>query len=205
MWSQTLRIGETPPAQDLKDEYSFNPDGSRKLLAEAGYPNGFDNNVYIPNDQDAQLIQVIKSYFADIGVDMKINQDDQNVLVATGDAGLIDQMSFSQYSDLIFSVTINYMSRTTMYRVNSVNADTEATAFYDDLFKQFTKVSDEETAKKLGRQMEEFYLRQHWVINTTERRLFDISQPHLKGFNGEELMSSYFRVWFWTGFWIDQT
>ena len=28
--------------QDLKDEYAYNPSGSKRLLADAGYPNGFE-------------------------------------------------------------------------------------------------------------------------------------------------------------------
>jgi len=31
--------------QELKDEYSYNPALAKKLLAEAGYPNGFKTNI----------------------------------------------------------------------------------------------------------------------------------------------------------------
>ena len=31
--------------QDLKDEYSYNPTAAKKLLADAGYPNGFKTNI----------------------------------------------------------------------------------------------------------------------------------------------------------------
>jgi len=31
--------------QELKDEYVYNPMAAKKLLAEAGYPNGFKTNV----------------------------------------------------------------------------------------------------------------------------------------------------------------
>ena len=30
--------------QDLKDEYAYNPTAAKKLLADAGYPNGFKTN-----------------------------------------------------------------------------------------------------------------------------------------------------------------
>lgn len=190
--------------QDLKDEYRYNPDKARNLLSEAGYPNGFKTNVYTPVGEDVQLIEIIKSYFADIGVDMTINQVDRPTLAASQDAGIIDQMYYTQYSDLIFPIHINYLSRTTMYRANAVNADKKETSAYDDLYIQFSKATDETTAKKLGLQMEEYFLRQHWAIHTTERRRFDISQSYLKGFNGEDLMTSYFMAWFMEGLWIDQ-
>ena len=58
--------------QDLKDEYAYNPKAAKKLLADAGYPNGFKTNIVANTSADMQLLQLVKSYFADIGIDMEI-------------------------------------------------------------------------------------------------------------------------------------
>ena len=58
--------------QDLKDEYAYNPTAAKKLLADAGYPNGFKTNIVADAAGDMDLLQIVKSYFADIGIDMDI-------------------------------------------------------------------------------------------------------------------------------------
>ena len=58
--------------QDLKDEYAYNPTAAKKLLADAGYPNGFKTNVVADTAGDMDLLQIVKSYFAEVGIDMEI-------------------------------------------------------------------------------------------------------------------------------------
>ena len=58
--------------QDLKDEYAYNPTVARQLLADAGYPNGFKTNVVADTAGDMDLLQIVKSYFAQVGIDMEI-------------------------------------------------------------------------------------------------------------------------------------
>ena len=43
--------------QDLKDEYAYNPTAAKKLLADAGYPNGFKTNVVADTAWDMDLFK----------------------------------------------------------------------------------------------------------------------------------------------------
>lgn len=55
---------------------AFNPDAAKKLLADAGFPNGFTLTIHGPNDRyinDARIIQAIGQMWSRIGVATKVD------------------------------------------------------------------------------------------------------------------------------------
>ena len=59
---------------DLKPEV-YNPDGAKKLLAEAGYPNGFTVTLSGPNNRyinDEQVLQAVAQMLSRIGINTKV-------------------------------------------------------------------------------------------------------------------------------------
>ena len=62
--------------QDLKDQYAFNVAGAKALLTAAGYSNGFNTDIVAPDNYDMTLLQIVKSDFAAINVNMTIRTMD---------------------------------------------------------------------------------------------------------------------------------
>ncbi|MEY4653097.1 MAG: hypothetical protein RI884_1678 [Pseudomonadota bacterium] len=61
-------------AQDLNTRLPYNVDAAKKLLADAGYPNGFEVSLNCPNDRyvnDGQICEAVAANLARVGV--KIN------------------------------------------------------------------------------------------------------------------------------------
>jgi len=53
----------------------FDPEGARKLLAEAGFPNGFAMTIHGPNNRyinDAAIAQAIAQFYSRIGIDARV-------------------------------------------------------------------------------------------------------------------------------------
>ena len=53
----------------------YDPAGAKKLLAEAGYPNGFALTLFGTNDRyinDSKIIQAVAQYYSRIGLDAKV-------------------------------------------------------------------------------------------------------------------------------------
>ncbi len=78
--------GSAYPASQLASPYAFDydkniqrpkydPELAKKLLAEAGYPNGFESNFDTPNDRyvnDQQVAEAIAAQLAKVGIRLKV-------------------------------------------------------------------------------------------------------------------------------------
>ena len=53
----------------------YDPDGAKKLLSEAGYPNGFGLTIHAPNNRyvnDAKIAQAVAQMLSRVGIDTKV-------------------------------------------------------------------------------------------------------------------------------------
>ncbi len=69
---------------DMKPE-AYDPDGAKKLLAEAGYPNGFAMTVSAPSDRyvnDDQIAQAVAQMLSRVGIRCKIEAMPFNVYIS---------------------------------------------------------------------------------------------------------------------------
>jgi peptide/nickel transport system substrate-binding protein len=66
--SQLFSPGDPEYVEGGDDRYAYDPEGARELLAEAGYPDGFDMTVKVAASWGSDYHPVIQSAFADIGI-----------------------------------------------------------------------------------------------------------------------------------------
>ncbi|HEX7950032.1 MAG TPA: ABC transporter substrate-binding protein, partial [Candidatus Limnocylindrales bacterium] len=77
--------------------YKFDPARSRKLLAEAGFPNGFPATISFTTYGSTIVvdqIQLILKYLKDVGIDAKLNQQEYGAYIATTFYGKYESMAF---------------------------------------------------------------------------------------------------------------
>ena len=198
--------------QDLKDQYSYDPAAAKKLLADAGFPNGFKTDCVAQSVADMDLLQVIKSYLAAVNVNMDIQVMDPTSWMSYVQLGhKNDALAFKSigllgmaYAPL--SQTGTYWSQNTngWAMVNDPN--------YDALnAKAQAATSSLADVKQALKDMNELVARQHYSVALLLPPSFALCEPWLKGFNEQSgsisgMMTAGPSPYFWLArFWIDKS
>jgi peptide/nickel transport system substrate-binding protein len=166
--------------KELKDEYTYNPEGAKKLLAEAGYPNGFKTNCVTSSTSDTDLLQILKAYLLDIGVDMEIKVMEATVYRSYTLTGKHDQCTWSFHGTAVPGAASKALERglSTFPYNTTYNND----AYYDELVAKHNQSLDMEERKRLANEADMYALEQHWQVKITNSFSYTLFQPWLKGY-----------------------
>jgi peptide/nickel transport system substrate-binding protein len=188
--------------QELKDEYTYNPTKAKQLLAEAGYPAGFKTNIVASSAMDLDLLQIIKSQFLDIGVDMDIRTMEPGATGAYTVAMKHDQMFYGAgNTGLTWPPATIYVFRHS--KKSTANYTGNNDPALDAMIDNVALAPTEDEASKLMRDMDTYLLKQHWDIYTMPLKSYTLWQPYLKGYSGEILTHDQGRIW--ARIWVDKT
>jgi ABC-type transport system substrate-binding protein len=196
--------------QSLKDQYTYNPTKAKQLLAAAGYPNGFNTEVVIDSGYDMNLIQIVKSNFADIGI---------NLTITTMDPASWTNFVLTQkkYTQLASSSTGGKLGRVVEPLVALPAFNTGDTAnymmitdpAYDAIVTKAIASTTVDQAMQLLQAANQEMATQHFVVSLLIPMTFDFVQPWLQGYIGQDDALSgrfgpSFLGFYGARFWIDQ-
>ena len=91
---QLLPEGFFGVSPNLKPE-PYDPEGAKKMLADAGYPDGFKMKVHGPNDRyinDAKILEAVAQMFSRIGIETSVETMTKSVFFKRASRGSPDKM-----------------------------------------------------------------------------------------------------------------
>lgn len=196
--------------QDLKDQYAYNPTAAKKLLADAGFPGGFKATIVADATGDLDLLQIVKSYFLAVGIDMSIQTMDHASwlnLVSSGHKQ--DQLAYSSTGKLGYgqepSRQISYF-----HTGDASNYEMVSDKTVDGFYTSMLSAPNLDQVKQVLKDANEYIARQHFDTALVQPGLFALTQPWLKGYAGQLGSISggsggpTYQGFYAARFWIDQ-
>jgi len=175
--------------QQLKDEYSYNPTRAKQLLAEAGFPKGFNTNVVAISGTgvraDINLLQIIKAYFTDVGVNMEINAMDEITVINYANSGKHDQMLFDSGIGSTFNPNFGVLEKHITRKSGNYSYNSDPA--YDAIYEKFMSAQTVDEFKQYCVAADKFSVEQHWSVNVTPVVGYRANTPDIKGYSGELL------------------
>jgi len=183
--------------KELQDEYGYNPEKAKELLTDAGYPNGFSTNILLSSQDDAQLCQVFKDMWNQIGVDVTIDLRDPVTAGFMTRGATYDQMVFGGAgggTNPPYEAILNFWSK---YGQTAGGVDDPT---YDAFVDDFNSATTTEDCQSIFKEASRYSIEQHFQVLLGLAYSAQAYQPWIKGWDGENLWSVpqwayYQRMW----------
>ena len=180
-------------SDELQAEFTYDPERAKELLAEAGYPDGFEFTIVLPPVADTDLYTLAKSYLAAVGITMNIetvstvpelipiqtNPDDTRAYFS----GAIGTDSISGAVTSMFvpgAVSYSYFYEDTP----------EGQAFIETL-QNMVAATELADYAEYARQADLMFAEQHWAIALAGNSfVYDYMSSHIGGYTGEKMKAN---------------
>lgn len=186
-------------SDEIAAEYTYDPELAKQMLADAGYPDGFEFELVCDPLADPDLYVLAQQYLSAVGIKMTITPISE---VMEHNAIVKDAEDPRQYNGFAgnFTKTMDCFGMTCTGGFGSglFHGNTE----YDDLMGQLQTATDLESAAEIARKMDEIYSSQHWIITLGgATKCSEFMSGRMGGYTGENIYNNssmrviFARIW----------
>ena len=198
--------------QDLKDQYAYNTTQAKALLTAAGYPNGFNTDIVVSTNSDLNVLQIVKSEFSAINVNMAIRTMDNASWLSYVRVGhKQDALAEQQGGDPLGLTYEPFRQLGRFVAGNSADWALVNDPKINGWQVSAGQATTVDQVKQILKDENEYVAQQHFAISLLTPTLYAFCQPWIKGYSGQSFsitgevgapLACYFYA---SRFWIDQS
>jgi peptide/nickel transport system substrate-binding protein len=184
---------------DLQAQYAYNPTLAKQLLAQAGFPNGFTTTCVANSTSDLDLMQILNSNLAAIGITVNVTLMD-NAAWSTYCISNKKSTAMSFCDGRPFGNAYSPIRQLQLFRTGyggdySLVSDPTFDAYYPAA----VAATDITQIKSIVAQANLYVAQQHFGVSSVSPNFYSFVQPWLKGYNGENgaASSGFYLSRFW--------
>ena len=192
-------------SQAVQDLFAYNPAKAKQLLADAGYPNGFTTHIVCDGSStQPDMLAILREQLLKVNIDMQIQPKEAGVFTAITRG--------RTHEEMVMKNAVDYSFPFRMLMVRKESFDDPAYFEADFTRQMYNEISrlvgiDDATVNKDLKEVGKFSLEQAWGIWLPAPEVYDIWQPWVGNYHGEQdvgyLAGPADRVLDWV--WIDQS
>ena len=189
----------------LQEEHTYNPEMARELLAEAGYPDGFEAKFWYDSsgDQDAAQVPAFQSYFADVGIKLELVPMEMGIFWDLLHSDEFKEMTYdwSSFSYEPMAVIPRQLTSEGYMNWGGEWKDPVIAGLVDGIL----SAPDYDSYRRDVRELSQYYAQQHFKIYGVSLPAVVVWHPWVKGYNGERHMGAAGSAGIFARTWIDQS
>ncbi len=167
---------------ELKKYLVYNPTEAKKLLAEAGYPNGFKTSIEVTAQYGSphnEMVEAMAAMLPQVGIDVTIKWTEYVLWLERGTMAKWEGMRFGKLNfEDPFAYLSRFHSKASVGENKSLVRDPEMDKLVDELGRTVDLDKQIDVAKRIQFRIAD----QAWVVQVPQPLDYSAANPWLKGF-----------------------
>ncbi|QTX32628.1 ABC transporter substrate-binding protein [Aminithiophilus ramosus] len=156
-------IPESAKEYAVQEDYRYDPEAAKKLLAEAGYPDGFKMTIWTDSNQtNTEISQVLQNQLSKVGIDLSIVVQDPNTTFSRLKAGDDFDMILDFFN--LVSAHADQVYKRLLYSTSSSNWSNYKNPEYDAAYDLYAGTPEGERRDERRAAVNDFFIKDVPII-----------------------------------------